>query len=221
MVSHVTNRGPSRSEYSTSLSLLERACERDHDAWRRMCVLYGPLVYRWARRAGLQDSDAADIGQEVFRTLHQRLPTYDHRRVDATFRGWLHGITRNKIGDFQRRQRRQPNRPVGGSSANGTLAQLETPRPPERISPDEGGTASEAEFDAEAFILRRLIGELESEFEPRTWRAFWLAAVEDQPHDEIAAELGMSSGAVRQAKYRVLRRIRHELGWAAEASETT
>ena len=57
---------------STSSSLLERARAKDPQAWERLCRVYGPVVYHWARNAGLQDQDAADIGQKVCRTVPVR-----------------------------------------------------------------------------------------------------------------------------------------------------
>jgi RNA polymerase sigma-70 factor (ECF subfamily) len=58
---------------------------------------------------------------------------------------------------------------------------------------------------------RRAIELIRAEFEDRTWRAFWLTAVEGRMAAEVGVELGMAKGAVRQAKYRVLRRLREEL----------
>ncbi len=51
-----------------------------------------------------------------------------------------------------------------------------------------------------------------SEFEERTWNAFWRSAVEDEPTSEIAESLGITANGVRQAKSRVLRRLGQELG---------
>ncbi|MFH1922159.1 MAG: sigma factor [Planctomycetota bacterium] len=38
--------------------------------------LYGPAVYRWARQAGLQASDAADVVQEVFTNVAADIATF-------------------------------------------------------------------------------------------------------------------------------------------------
>ena len=38
----------------------------DRQAWGQFVEIYAPLVYEMARRRGLQDSDAADLTQEVF-----------------------------------------------------------------------------------------------------------------------------------------------------------
>jgi len=52
---------------------------------------------------------------------------------------------------------------------------------------------------------------LRGEFEDRTWQAFWLTAVQGKPAQEVAAELGLAPGTVRQAKYKILKRLREEL----------
>src|SRR5438270_9944297 len=90
---------------TTSLSLLQRARGRDPEAWRRVVQLYSPLVFSWARRAGLGDADAADLVQEVWRAVVSALERFQRDRQSGTFRGWLWTVTRNKIHDhFRDRQ---------------------------------------------------------------------------------------------------------------------
>jgi len=49
---------------STSASLLERLKQPAAQAsWARFVNLYTPLLFYWARRLGLQESDAADLVQ--------------------------------------------------------------------------------------------------------------------------------------------------------------
>ena len=50
------------------------------------------------------------------------------------------------------------------------------------------------------------------DFEESTWQAFWRTAVDNQTPAEVAAALGMSKVAVRQAKARVLRRLKEVVG---------
>src|SRR5690349_24606068 len=88
---------------TTPVSLLERLRQPGQaDAWERFVELYTPLLLYWARKCGLQPQDAADLVQDVFTTLVQKLPefTYDHRR---TFRGWLRTVALNKWRDRRRR----------------------------------------------------------------------------------------------------------------------
>src|SRR5579872_2380249 len=93
---------------STSSSLLARARSQAPGAWERLADLYCPLVYGWARRAGLRAEDAADVVQDVFRAVLAHLSSFRRERSGDTFRGWLWTITRNKVRDLQRRQSGQP-----------------------------------------------------------------------------------------------------------------
>ena len=190
------NHAPSNASGSTSQTLLRRAQQRDEDAWRRLSHLYAPLVYGWARRAGLRGDDAADVGQEVFRTVASKIADY---RPDggSGFRAWLWGITRNKLREFRRAQATQPQ-PAGIDAA--LLGEI-----PEQ----EAGEFLQTE--SQARLAQRALEVLQTEFEENTWRAFWRSAVDEHRTADIAADLQMTVRAVRQAKYRVLRRLRQEL----------
>ena len=54
----------------TRLSLLVRIRDPgDAEAWRKFVQVYASVVYGFARKRGLQDADAADLMQEVFRAV--------------------------------------------------------------------------------------------------------------------------------------------------------
>ncbi len=58
------------AEFTTSPTLLIRL--RDGDdfrAWELFVEIYSPVIFSYCRRRNLQDSDAADVCQEVFLTL--------------------------------------------------------------------------------------------------------------------------------------------------------
>ncbi|MEZ6131415.1 MAG: sigma-70 family RNA polymerase sigma factor [Planctomycetaceae bacterium] len=190
------------SDISTSTSLVARIQALEPGAWHRFCDLYGPLIYGWARRAGLQDSDAADIGQEVFRTVAARVDSYSLSVPGATFSGWLWTITRHKIGDFQRRCFKRPQA-LGGSTANDRFQEL-----PEQLSPDSSDFGS---LHAAARVMHNALQVIRDEFEPLTWQAFWRTAVGEEVAADVATDLRMNAAAVRQARYRVMRRLRQEL----------
>ena len=46
------------------------------------------------------------------------------------------------------------------------------------------------------------------EFEDKTWQAFWLTSVEEEPIKQAARALGLSAGAVYVARSRVMSRLR-------------
>jgi RNA polymerase sigma-70 factor (ECF subfamily) len=167
-----------------------------------MVALYAPLVLRWCRGWGLSDEDAADVFQEVFQAVAAHLGNFRRARAGDTFRGWLRTITRNKVHDLHRRREREPPG-VGGSEARHFLAQVPQESPVEEVSTAEA-------FDGE--LLHRALALIREDFEPRTWSAFWQTAVEGRATADVAADLGMSPGAVRVAKSRVLHRLREDLG---------
>src|SRR5262249_50774343 len=69
---------------TTSASLLNRLRPPgEEDAWTRFVKLYTPLLYTWAHRLNLQDQDAADLVQDVFATLVQKLPEFRYDRQNS------------------------------------------------------------------------------------------------------------------------------------------
>lgn len=191
----------SRATFSaTSASLVERLKADDPAAWERLVELYGPLVYAWCRRAGLQAADASDVTQEVFQAVAGAIDRFRRERPGDTFRGWLRVIARNKVRDHFRRNGEEVAA-TGGSEAHRRL---------EEIADDESELASGS--GALGDLYARAVGLIRTEFAENTWRAFWRTTVDGCPASEVADELGLSPGAVRQAKYKVLRRLREELG---------
>jgi RNA polymerase sigma-70 factor (ECF subfamily) len=192
----------SESPGSTSSSLLGRVVAKEPEAWERMSRLYCPLVYRWARQQGLQDADAADVVQEVFRTVAMRIDTLHRDQPGDSFRGWLSTITRHKLGDHFRRAAGRANA-AGGSDAQEQFQQ----------HPDASadGSSNVSGFGVETSVVHRALEIIRPEFEDRTWQAFWRATVDGHPAADIAQDLDMTARAVRQAKYRVLQRLRREL----------
>ncbi|MDB5310121.1 MAG: sigE 9 [Gemmataceae bacterium] len=184
---------------TTSLTLLDRARNRDEDAWRRLVHLYGPLVDRWCGHRGVRGQDADDVRQEVFRAVAEGLDSFRRDRPGDTFRGWLRGITRFKLLDHFRSRQDRPEA-QGGTDAHHLLQQVADQELPEDTEEDLGG------------LYRRALELVRGEFEPQTWQAFWRAAVDGHPPADIAADLGVTPAAVRKAKSRVLFRLRQEVG---------
>ena len=184
----------------TSLSLLERACARDQEAWRQLVHLYGPLVHRWCERAGLKHEDTADVLQETFRTVVRDLSGFRPTRPVGSFRCWLRVVVRTKIADHFRR--RQVAQAQGGTDAQRELAGV------------AGRTSDETDGDGpgeDALVVRRALEFIRPEFSAPNWSAFWQVAVEGRPATEVARELGLNPQAVRQANYRIRRRLRQVL----------
>lgn len=179
----------------TSASLLERLRRPDEAAWSRFVDLYTPLLYFWACRMGLQQADAADLVQDIFTILVQKLPefTYDKSK---SFRSWLHTITMNRWRDKMRRKA-------------ATLHDAGSVGLEDVVVPDDAEAIWEKEY--RDHLVARAAEVMKAEFQPVTWQAFWSLTVEGKSGAEVAAALGMRVNSVYAAKSRVSRRLRQEL----------
>jgi RNA polymerase sigma-70 factor (ECF subfamily) len=174
---------------------------RDTEAWQQFVQIYAPIVYGFARRRGLQDADAADLMQEVLRSVALAAERLDYDPKRGSFRGWLFTVTRNKLYNLLNGQRHQ----VRGSGDTGAQQRLD-----EQAGRDGDGEAVwEREYQTRltALAMERIRGE----FQEATWQAFLLTAVEGQPARTAGEALKMSPGAVYVAKSRVLARLREEI----------
>ena len=190
------------AEPSTRRSLLIRLRDlEDESAWSEFMEIYGPLVQRLARRRGLQEADAQDIVQDVFRAVAGAIERYDPDPDRGSFRAWLSRIARNLIINLFAAQGRQP-RGTGAWDVQRLLEQC----------PDPGGEDSVL-FDAEyrgrliAWAAERVRGS----FSDAAWQAFLQTSVEGRPAKQVAEALGLTLGTVYQYKTRVVARIRREL----------
>ena len=178
---------------TTSHSLLEKLRQPAADeSWTRFVQLYAPLLFSWANRAGLQESDAADLVQEIFTLLLQKLPEFQHNRT-GSFRAWLRTVTMNKLRDWKRR------------TARSATISLDD----DRIAESKADSYWELDFRRE--LARRALELMRTDFEPATWQACWELVANGKSAAEVARSLDMTENAVYIAKCRVIRRLRQEL----------
>ena len=78
-----------QSSNATRSSLLQRAAQRDAQAWRELVDLYGPLVAHWCRRCQLDSHSAADCVQDVFASVAVALEQFQPKQSSGSFRAWL------------------------------------------------------------------------------------------------------------------------------------
>lgn len=195
-----------RDSSTTSISLLAAARGNDQVAWQQLCDVYTPLAYSWIRKARLQDSDAADLIQDIFRIVAENLNRFHHDQPGDTFRGWLWTITRNELRGWYRDRASRPDQAKGGTDVQMRLAEI-----PDWIVTDTTLQEIDPDDTAEQILVRRAAKLIEHDFQSRTWQAFWRSAVDGEPVADIAADLNMTAGAVRQAKMRVLVKLREML----------
>ncbi|TWT92339.1 RNA polymerase sigma factor [Stieleria varia] len=185
-------------ESTVSSGTLQRARAQEDAAWESLVRQYTPKVYRWLRQNSIAPQDAADLVQNVLIQLFVSLPHLERDREQGnSLSAWLFVVTLNTARDYFRGQARIPDA-LGGSDDH---------RISDAVGIDE--TPSE-ELIAKICRLYEILELVRRRVEPKTWLAFWRLAVDGDPAAEIAADLGMTPGAVRQAKLRVIELLREE-----------
>jgi len=195
----------------TSLTLLERVKANDQQAAAPDGPLFSAgvsLVHPLAgdrRRRRRRRPECLPRGRRRHREVPAAPPGRSVGRrggaATGTFRGWLGAITRNKLRDFYERRQHQPAA-QGGSEAYRLLQEL----PADSLSDDAADAAEISD------VYHRALELIRGDFQEPTWQAFWRTAVENQAPAEVGPALGMSKAAVRQAKARVLRRLKEVVG---------
>lgn len=193
---------------TTQITLLQEvANQRDRRAWVRFVQTYGPLLYRYCRRRGLQDADALDVAQEVLLQVSKAIADFRYDPQRGRFRNWLGTVTHRAMLKHSAKSRRTAIG-EGGAASEQSLANCESQEPL-----DETWVES---FNAH--VYRKATSRLRPQFSAETWRAFQATFGEGRSPKEVADELQRTVGWVYQAKSQVIHRLRKEILYLAEDS---
>ncbi len=193
-----------RNGNTTSITLIARLCDQaDQDAWDRFVDQYSPLIFSWCLRFKLQETDAADVTQEVLLKLVglMKQNTYDSQR--GGFRAWLKTITSNLIRDLLKSTSRKAVAD-GGSQILQRLAQVADPD-----SIHDLGKLIEDQYERE--LLNVASQRVKGRVQHRTWSSYVGTAIESRSASDVAAELNMPISEVYVCKSRVLKMLRDEV----------
>ncbi len=170
-------------------------------AWDEFVAVYEPAVYGFARKKGLQDADARDLCQDVLRAVSLAIERWQPDPRRGSFRTWLFRIARNMLINFCTMRKRR----IGGSgdsAVQGALAEV-----PYQSTKDS--ELYDAEYRRQVFVWAA--NEVRNQFAESSWQAFWQTSVQERAIPSVAAELGISVGAVYIARSRVIARLRERI----------
>src|SRR5262249_9392147 len=118
-------RGPMAEIPPTRASLLVRLRNpRDEAAWSEVVARYAALVYRYARKQGLQDSDGADLSKEVLTAVAAAVGRLEYDPQRGSFRNWLFTVVRRKLSNWRRAQQHR----LDGTAPEQVLEQYAAPQ---------------------------------------------------------------------------------------------
>jgi RNA polymerase sigma-70 factor (ECF subfamily) len=187
--------------WRTRISLLIDVQDpQNHQAWTAFHGRYAPMIGGWCRQWFPRETE--DMVQEVMLLLASRLRTF-HYDPGKSFRGYLKTVTHRLMADLKERDNRR--RFVNG---DGLVEEAE--------AAIDLTDRLKAEFDLE--LLEKAKENVRSRVEPKTWIAYVETAENLRKGADVARELGMTVGAVHQAKYNVLTMLREEVKFLEHTS---
>src|SRR5947207_548267 len=170
---------------------VEAARRGDHEAFEQLVRLTYRDTYTLAYRLTGNEEDARDVVQETYLRTYRSIGRF---RGDAQFSTWLYRITANCAASVSARSARHRH---------------------SELVPDTPVLDLRAEHDpaqhADAASLRVRLESAIGELPPRLRQVIVLRDVYEMPHDQIAAELGISESAAKVRLHRARRMLRDRL----------
>jgi RNA polymerase sigma-70 factor (ECF subfamily) len=162
--------------------LVQRAIAGDERAMRLLWSRHSPHIDAVVRRLVGDPDLAADIAQDVWIQVFRALPGY---RGDSQFGTWAHRIAVNRTLNALRKVRR--------------LAKIEVDIEDDSASVDQ---------DGERTLLAQTIEEAARKLSPGAREVFLLHDVQGYTHEEIAKELGITSGGSKSQLFKARAKLR-------------
>ena len=164
---------------------IRRAINGDESALRAIWTQHAPRIDALVRRLVGDPDQAADVAQEVWIQIFRALPGY---RGDSQFSTWAHRIAVNR-----------------------TLNALRSLRRVSKIEVDIEEDSSSVDNDGDRSMLAQTIDEAVQKLSPGARTVFVLHDVEGYTHEEIAVELGITSGGSKSQLFKARAKLRRLL----------
>jgi RNA polymerase sigma-70 factor, ECF subfamily len=174
--------------------IIRRAIDGDETALRALWTRHAPHIDMVVRRlVGFDQDLAEDIAQEVWIQIFRALPGY---RGDSQFSTWAHRIAVNRTLNALRKTKR--------------LAAIET-----AVEED----SASVEMDTERSFVAASIEAATAKLSPGARAVFVLHDVEGYTHEEIATELGITSGGSKSQLFKARAKLRKLLAHLIDVPE--
>jgi len=174
--------------------LIQRAIDGDERAMRRLWSQHAPHIDAVVRRLVGDPDQAADIAQEVWIQIFRALPSY---RGESQFGTWAHRIAVNRTLNALRRTRRL-----------------------EKIETDIDEDTASVEQTSEGTLVMDSINDATARLSPGARTVFVMHDIEGYTHEEIARELGITTGGSKSQLFKARAKLRRLLSHLVDGFDT-
>jgi RNA polymerase sigma-70 factor (ECF subfamily) len=167
--------------------LIKRAQAGDKDAFCLLAQAYERRIYSLALHYSRERYDAEDLSQEVWLKAYAALSTF---RFESSFYTWLRRITINSFLNHRRAKSYRWHNQTPGSAPSEDLA----------IKNDAGLQARGLESTLQNHLVAEKVMQALAAVTPQQRLVFLLKHQEGMTYEEIAKELGCSTGTVKKIR---------------------
>jgi RNA polymerase sigma-70 factor (ECF subfamily) len=172
----------------------------DGPAWQRFVEAYGELIYRIARRAGLDEAGAREVTQDTCVTVSQAMAQFRYDRSRCAFRSWLYTLTRRRVADYLRRQGRGPL--ANAAQLDDSVAEMAPEAHTQHVDWDSAWREE---------VMALAMERTKVQVSPLQFQIFECSAVKGWKPPEVARTLGVGVAQVYLARHRVGRVVQAEV----------
>lgn len=184
-------------EWITTTRVLEDLKgDNDTHVWIKFRDNFYPVICNFAKRLGLNETDAEDAAQETMLAFLKAFRQGSYTREKGHLGQWLFGVAKRVILNYRKRLPREHL--VADKTGQTSFW--------DKVADDTVRHTWESEW--RQMVLERCLQQARREIDPKTFSAFELYALEQKPVDQVCRELSMSLNAVYVAKSRVLSKLR-------------
>ena len=189
----------------TRYSLLSRLQNRDdQDSWKEFFDTYWRLIYSFARKSGLTETEAEEVVQETMISVTKDIEKFKRDRALGSFKGWLRNLTRWRIADQLRKRTRR-------GLEDGTMTEEAARRLEEIASGVDARSESVWEQEWQANLFKAATERVKHRVKEEHYQIFDFYALRQWPVSKVAETLGVTRAQVYLVKHRVARLIKKEI----------
>lgn len=186
---------------TTSLTLLQKLqnVAPDSIAWKDAYDRYRPFVAFWIVKFGAPPQEVPQLVNDCMSKLFEIIQGFDRQRL-GSFRTYLRVVAHNRVRDYRNEKRRHAHSGWGDEQER-KLNEHADPR---------NEHSRQSDIELKDLVLTELLTRAKPDFDERTWAIFLRITRNGEKAVDVAKDLGVAQSTVREAKHRVLKRLREE-----------
>ena len=198
---------PKDDSYPTRPSLLNRLKDtQDHQSWQEFSDVYSRLIFGFALKAGLNETEAQEVVQETLIAAAKNLPEFRYDPKVCSFKTWLLNLSRWRVQDQLRKRKAAAPASFPKPNEADRTATIERVPDPHSAQLD---TVWEQEW--QTTLLDAALQRIKMLVDSKQWQMFDLYALKEWPVKDVAKALGVSVGRVYLTKHRISALLKKEM----------